>query len=110
MPRDASPGTFYSAMSNIDLEIGEGNPGAVGLRARYAQHCYDTSANGRMNLAEPNPLEKFLQRVHHRQSRKVRSGAITNGVESSGRCSGGCVNHRPKQIGGRRGDRLYNSR
>jgi len=40
MPRDASPGTFYSAMSNIDLEIGEGNPGAVGVRARYAQHCY----------------------------------------------------------------------
>jgi hypothetical protein len=40
MPRDASPGTFYSAMSNIDLEIGDGNPGAVGVRARYAQHCY----------------------------------------------------------------------
>ncbi|HEY2013999.1 MAG TPA: glycosyl hydrolase family 28-related protein, partial [Bryobacteraceae bacterium] len=39
-PRDASPGTFYSAMSNIDLEILDGNPGAVGVRARYAQHCY----------------------------------------------------------------------
>jgi sugar lactone lactonase YvrE len=40
MPRDATPGTFYSAMSNVDIEIGEGNPGAVGVRARYAQHCY----------------------------------------------------------------------
>jgi hypothetical protein len=40
MPRDATPGTFYSAMSNIDLEIADGNPGAVGVRARYAQHCY----------------------------------------------------------------------
>jgi hypothetical protein len=40
MPRDATPGTFYSAMSNIDLEIGDGNAGAVGVRARYAQHCY----------------------------------------------------------------------
>ncbi len=39
-PRDASPGTFYSAMSNIDIEIGEGNPGAVGVRAHYAQHCF----------------------------------------------------------------------
>ena len=39
-PRDASPGTFYSALSNIDLEIGEGNPGAVGVRAHYAQHCF----------------------------------------------------------------------
>ena len=26
---DANPGTFYSAMSNIDLEIGDGNAGAV---------------------------------------------------------------------------------
>jgi sugar lactone lactonase YvrE len=39
-PPDASPGTFYSAMSNIDIEIQDGNPGAVGVRARYAQHCY----------------------------------------------------------------------
>jgi sugar lactone lactonase YvrE len=39
-PYDAGAGTFYSAMSNIDLEIQEGNPGAVGVRARYAQHCY----------------------------------------------------------------------
>jgi sugar lactone lactonase YvrE len=39
-PRDANPGTFYSAISNIDIEIRDGNPGAVGLRARYAQHCF----------------------------------------------------------------------
>jgi len=39
-PPDASPGTFYSAMSNIDIEIGESNPGAVGVRGTYAQHCF----------------------------------------------------------------------
>lgn len=39
-PPDASPGTFYSAMSNIDVEIGEGNPGAVAIRGTYAQHCF----------------------------------------------------------------------
>jgi hypothetical protein len=39
-PPDANPGTFYSAISNIDIEIEEGNPGAVGIRARYAQHCF----------------------------------------------------------------------
>lgn len=39
-PPDASPGTFYSAMSNIDLDIGEGNHGAVGVRGTYAQHCF----------------------------------------------------------------------
>ncbi|MEJ2111163.1 MAG: glycosyl hydrolase family 28-related protein [Acidobacteriota bacterium] len=37
---DASPGTFYSAMSNIDFEIGDGNPAAVAIRAHYAQHCF----------------------------------------------------------------------
>ncbi len=39
-PPDANPGTFYSAISNIDIEIQDGNPGAVGIRAHYAQHCY----------------------------------------------------------------------
>jgi Pectate lyase superfamily protein/SMP-30/Gluconolactonase/LRE-like region len=39
-PADANPGTFYSAISNIDIEIQDGNPGAVGVRAHYAQHCF----------------------------------------------------------------------
>jgi hypothetical protein len=39
-PPDANPGTFYSAMTNVDIEIEEGNPGAVGVRAHYAQHCF----------------------------------------------------------------------
>ena len=38
--RDASPGTFYSALSNVDLVIGKGNPAAVAVRATYAQHCF----------------------------------------------------------------------
>ena len=39
-PPDASPGTFYSAISNIDFEINDGNPGAIAVRGRYAQHCF----------------------------------------------------------------------
>jgi hypothetical protein len=39
-PPDANPGTFYSAISNVDIEIQDGNPGAVGVRAHYAQHCF----------------------------------------------------------------------
>lgn len=39
-PLDANPGTFYSALSNVDFEIGAGNAGAVAVRGRYAQHCY----------------------------------------------------------------------
>ena len=37
---DANPGTFYSAMSNVDFEIDDGNPAAVGIRFHVAQHCY----------------------------------------------------------------------
>ena len=37
---DAGPGTFYSALSNLDIEIEDGNAGAVAVRARYAQHCF----------------------------------------------------------------------
>ena len=38
--RDGTPGTFYSAFSNIDIEIGDGNPAAIGMRFHVAQHCY----------------------------------------------------------------------
>jgi hypothetical protein len=38
--QDANPGTFYSALANVDIEIQDGNSGAVGVRAHYAQHCY----------------------------------------------------------------------
>lgn len=37
---DANPGTFYSAMSNVDFEMGAGNPAAVAIRFHAAQHCY----------------------------------------------------------------------
>ncbi len=47
-PPDANPGTFYSALSNVDLEIGEGNAGAVGVRARYAQHCFTSHVEFRI--------------------------------------------------------------
>ena len=35
---DANQGTFYSGMSNIDVEIGDGNPAAVAIRFHVAQH------------------------------------------------------------------------
>ena len=37
---DANAGTFYSAMSNVDFDIGPGNPGAVAIRFHVAQHSY----------------------------------------------------------------------
>lgn len=37
---DAGAGTFYSAMSNINIRIDDGNPAAVALRTHYAQHSF----------------------------------------------------------------------
>ena len=37
---DAGAGTFYSALSNVDLRIGDGNPAAVALRTHFAQHSF----------------------------------------------------------------------
>jgi hypothetical protein len=39
---DAGPSTFYPAMSNIDFEIGDGNPAAVAVRFHVAQHSFLT--------------------------------------------------------------------
>ncbi len=35
---DASPVTFYAAMSNVDFEIGASNPAAIAIRFHVAQH------------------------------------------------------------------------
>ena len=37
---DATSSTFYSALSNVDFEIGTGNAGATGVRFRTAQHAF----------------------------------------------------------------------
>jgi sugar lactone lactonase YvrE len=50
-PQDGGAGTFYSAISNIDIEIGPGNPAAVGIRFHVAQHCYVAHADFRLGSA-----------------------------------------------------------
>ena len=50
-PQDGGAGTFYSAMSNIDIEIGPGNPAAVGVRFHVAQHCYLAHMDFRLGSA-----------------------------------------------------------
>lgn len=37
---DANPATAFPAMSNVDIEIGAGNAGAIGVRFHAAQHAY----------------------------------------------------------------------
>jgi hypothetical protein len=48
---DANPNTFYSAMSNIDFEIGDGNPAAVAVRFHVAQHSFLTHMNFHLGSA-----------------------------------------------------------
>jgi hypothetical protein len=55
--RDANPGTFYSAVSNIDFRIEDGNPQAVVLRTHYAQHGFVNHSvlnigNGKAGISE----------------------------------------------------------
>ena len=45
---DANPGTFYSAISNIDFEVGAGNAGAVAVRFHAAQHAFLSHIDFRM--------------------------------------------------------------
>jgi len=51
-PQDGSAGTFYSAMSNIDIEIAPGNAAAVGVRFHVAQHCYLAHMDLRLGSAK----------------------------------------------------------
>ncbi|OWK30510.1 glycosyl hydrolase family 28-related protein [Sphingomonas mucosissima] len=37
---DANSGTFYSAVSNVDIAIGAGNPAATAIRFHAAQHTF----------------------------------------------------------------------
>ncbi len=61
--RDANPGTFYSAISNIDFTIEDGNQAAVALRTHYAQHGFVSHSvikigNGKAGISEVgNELE-----------------------------------------------------
>jgi hypothetical protein len=48
---DASEFTFFSALSNIDFEIGEGNPAAVAIRFNVAQHSFVSHANFQLGSA-----------------------------------------------------------
>lgn len=45
---DANHGTFYPGMNNVDFEVAEGNPAAVGIRFHAAQHAVLRHMNFRM--------------------------------------------------------------
>jgi hypothetical protein len=48
---DANSGTFYTALANVDFEIGEGNPAATAVRFHAAQHTYLNHIDFRLGSA-----------------------------------------------------------
>ena len=58
---DANPGTFYSAMSNIDFDLGNGNPAAAAIRFHVAQHCY-LGPHGLPHQVRPHRTQRCRQR------------------------------------------------
>ena len=48
-PKDATAGTFYSAISNVDFRIEEGNSKAIALRTHFAQHSFVSHCNFYIN-------------------------------------------------------------
>ncbi|MDR0537786.1 MAG: SMP-30/gluconolactonase/LRE family protein [Tannerellaceae bacterium] len=44
-PQDAGAGTFYSALSNINIRIGKDNPQAIAIRSHFAQHSFVSHCN-----------------------------------------------------------------
>jgi sugar lactone lactonase YvrE len=63
---DANSGTFYSAMSNIDFEIGAGNAAAVAVRFHVAQHGYlaHMDFHTGSGLAALNDIGNFGRDLH----------------------------------------------
>lgn len=75
-PRDGNAGTFYSAMSNIDIDIGPGNPAAVGIRFHVAQHCYLSYMDFRLGSARAG-LEDIGNEVEDLHFQGGQYGIIT---------------------------------
>lgn len=69
--RDANSGTFYSSMSNVDIEIGEGNPAAAGVRFRMAQHAFLSHMEFRLGSAFAGVYQagNVIENVHFKGGR-----------------------------------------
>jgi sugar lactone lactonase YvrE len=69
--RDANSGTFYSSMSNIDIEIGAGNPAAAGVRFRMAQHAFLSHMEFRLGSAFAGVYQagNVMENVHFKGGR-----------------------------------------
>jgi len=73
---DANPSTFYSAMGNIDIRIGAGNPAAAGVRLRIAQHAFLRDMNFELGSGFAG-IYQAGNVVHNLHFRGGRYGIVT---------------------------------
>jgi sugar lactone lactonase YvrE len=73
---DASEMDFNSAMSNIDFEVGEGNPSAVCVRFKVAQHSYLSYMNFKLGSALA-ALEDIGNQAHNLRITGGKYGIIS---------------------------------
>ena len=73
---DANPSTFYSAMSNVDVEIGDGNPAATAVRLRCAQHCFLSNMDFKLGSAFAG-IYQAGNVVHNLRFQGGRYGIVT---------------------------------
>ncbi len=73
---DANPSTFYSAMSNVDIEIGAGNPAATAVRFRIAQHGFLSNMDFHLGSGFAG-IYQAGNAVHHLSFHGGRYGIVT---------------------------------
>jgi hypothetical protein len=72
-------GTFYSGMSNVDIEIGAGNHAAVAVRFHVAQHCSLSHMKDRSRRCPRGALghrQPRRESAHHRRADRDRHRAV----------------------------------
>ncbi|MDX9881161.1 MAG: glycosyl hydrolase family 28-related protein [Prolixibacteraceae bacterium] len=50
--QDANNNTFFSGVSNINFDLGKGNPAAVAIRFHVSQHCFIEHSNFQVGTAK----------------------------------------------------------
>ena len=73
---DANPSTFYSGMSNVDVEIGDGNPAATAIRFRIAQHGFLSNMDFKLGSGFAG-IYQAGNVVHHLRFYGGRYGIVT---------------------------------
>lgn len=79
---DGNEGTLYSGLSNIDMEIQDGNPAAIAVRAHFAQH----SALAHVDFRIGSALGAVEEMGHEIEDCRFFGGefAIRTGVTAAG--------------------------